>query len=234
MRRRSVTVAAAPRDGEDGAARARLVADIVAMARACGAQTGRPELSPRVLAAIGAVPRHLFLAPADRAVAYANEALPIGHGQTISQPFIVALMTELADIGPEDSVLEIGTGSGYQAAVLALLARRVRSVEIVPALAVQARARLATLGYAVEVVAGDGRAGDPAHGPYDAILVTAAAQEIPPALVAQLRPGGRLVMPVGEIHGPQILMRGVRGADGALALAACLDVRFVPLTGEGR
>ena len=232
MRGRSVNAAG---KADDAAfARARLVGEIVAMARACGAQTGRPALSARVLAAIEEVPRHLFLPGTDTDIAYANTALPIGHAQTISQPFIVALMTDLADIGPEDSVLEIGTGSGYQAAILARLARRVRSVEIVPALAAQARDRLAALGYAVEVVAGDGCAGDPAHGPYDAILVTAAGPRIPPALVAQLRVGGRLVMPVGEIDGAQILMRGVRLAQGGLALAECLDVRFVPLTGDAR
>lgn len=211
------------------AARARLVGEVVAMALACGAETGRPVLGPRVIAALGAVPRHLFLPGAELDLAYANDALPIGHGQTISQPFVVALMTELADIAPGDSVLEIGTGSGYQAAILARLAARVRSVEIVPELAAAARHRLEAIGAAVEVAVGDGRRGDPAHAPYDAILVTAAAPEIPPALAAQLRAGGRIVMPVGAVHATQRLMRGVREADGGLALRVCLDVRFVRL-----
>ena len=222
---------AAPAAESAAAARARMVAEVAAMALACGEETGRPVLQPRVMAALGAVPRHLFLPGADVDLAYANDALPIGHGQTISQPFIVALMTELADIAPGDGVLEIGTGSGYQAAILARLTDRVRSIEIVPQLAETARARLEALGCGVEVMAGDGRPGDAAHAPYDAILVTAAAPEIPPALVAQLRVGGRLVMPVGAVHGTQTLMRGVRMAEGGLALRACLGVRFVRLTG---
>ena len=201
------------------------------MALACADQTGRPVLSPRVLAALATVPRHLFLPDCDIARAYANDAQPIGEGQTISQPFIVALMTELADIGPEDRILEIGTGSGYQAAILAQLARAVRSIEILPALAARARRVLSTLGTAVEVVTGDGRRGDAAHAPYDAILATAAAPRIPPALIAQLREGGRLVMPLGPPAGAQTLMRGVRDATGGLGLRACLDVRFVPMTG---
>jgi protein-L-isoaspartate(D-aspartate) O-methyltransferase len=210
------------------AARHRLVAEVAAMARACGAETGRPELQPRVLAALAEVPRHLWL-PLD--LAYANDALSIGHGQTISQPFVVALMTDLADIAPDDGVLEIGTGSGYQAAILAHLGARVRSIEILPELAAAARRRLAALGCAVEIETGDGRLGDRAHAPYDAILVTAAAPVVPPALTAQLRAGGRLIIPIGAVHGTQKLMRIVRGADGSLALGACLDVRFVPLTG---
>ena len=213
------------------AARAAMVAEIRAMALACADQTGRPVLSPRVLAALAAVPRHLFLPDCGIARAYANDAQPIGDGQTISQPFVVALMSELADITPEDSVLEIGTGSGYQAAILAHLARTVRSIEILPVLAARARRVLATLGCAVEVMTGDGRNGDAAHAPYDAILATAAAPRIPPALIAQLREGGRLVMPIGPAGGTQVLMRGVRDAAGGLGLRACLDVRFVPMTG---
>jgi protein-L-isoaspartate(D-aspartate) O-methyltransferase len=213
------------------AARAEMVEEVRAMALACAEQTGRPVLSPRVLAALAAVPRHRFLPGFEIAHAYANDAQPIGHGQTISQPFVVALMAELTDIGPRDSVLEIGTGSGYQAAILARLARHVRSIEILPELAAQARRVLEELGYAVAVTTGDGRLGDAAHGPYDAILATAAAPRIPSALIAQLRPGGRLVMPLGPAGGAQTLMRGVRDAGGGLDLHACLDVRFVPLTG---
>jgi protein-L-isoaspartate(D-aspartate) O-methyltransferase len=228
-----VTLDRAPLPEPAGAAEARaaMVAEVRAMALACAEQTGRPVMSPRVLAALGAVPRHLFLPGFGIARAYANAAQPIGDGQTISQPFVVALMTELADIGPRDSVLEIGTGSGYQAAILARLARTVRSIEILPALATRARRILTTLDCAVEVTTGDGRMGDAAHAPYDAILATAAAPRIPPALIAQLRDGGRLVMPLGPPDGTQVLMRGVRDAAGELGLRACLDVRFVPLTG---
>ncbi len=225
---------AAPADQTTDAERraaAALVGEIAAMARRCGAETGRPELQPRVLAAFAAVPRHRFVPPALRALAYANAALPIGHDQTISQPFIVALMTDLADLAPGDAVLEIGTGSGYQAAILARLAARVDSVEIVAELAAAARDRLAALGLAVRVHLGDGRLGHAAAAPYDAILVTAAAPAIPTALLAQLRGGGRLVMPLGAPAGAQRLIRAVKGADGMLASRACLDVRFVPLTG---
>ncbi len=220
-----------PGPEEAAAARQRLVAGIEAQALASGARTGRPSFSRRVLDAMRAVPRHAFVPGLPFALAHADEALPIGHGQTISQPFVVALMTELADLGPADSVLEVGTGSGYQAAILWHVAGLVHSVEIQPALARAARARLAALGYDVRVHEGDGRLGHAAAAPYDAILVTAAAPAIPPALVAQLREGGRIVMPLGEAHGPQVLVRAVRGPGGALAARDCLDVRFVALAG---
>jgi len=206
-----------------------LIATIVAEARMCGDATGRPELSGRVLAAFDDVPRHLFVPDTLVMYAYADEALPIGHGQTISQPFIVALMTELADVLPGDVVLEIGTGSGYQAAILSRLAREVHSVEVIPALAETARQRLAAHGFGVAVHVGDGRAGYAAAGPYDAILVTAASDDIPPALVDQLRVGGRLVIPVGAPQRGQQLIRAVKHADGSLSRRICLDVRFVPL-----
>jgi protein-L-isoaspartate(D-aspartate) O-methyltransferase len=225
---------AAPTDRADDAERraaAALVGEIAAMARRCGAETGRPELQPRVLAALAAVPRHRFVPPALLTLAYANAALPIGHDQTISQPFIVALMTDLADLAPDDAVLEIGTGSGYQAAILARLAARVDSVEIVADLAATARDRLAALGAEVHVHLGDGWLGHAAGAPYDAILVTAAAPAIPAALLAQLRVGGRLVMPLGPLAGGQRLIRAVKGADGTVASRACLDVRFVPMAG---
>jgi protein-L-isoaspartate(D-aspartate) O-methyltransferase len=202
---------------------------IVDEARLCGEHTGRPSLSPRVLQAMRDVPRALFVPVALAAEAYEDAALPIGHGQTISQPFIVALMTELADIAPSDVVLEIGTGSGYQAAILSRLAGEVHSIEVIPELAEQARGRLAAFGAKVAVHVGDGRAGHAAAAPYDAILVTAACAEIPQALVDQLRIGGRLVAPIGRPGTIQRLERAVKGVDGTLSHEICLDVQFVPL-----
>jgi protein-L-isoaspartate(D-aspartate) O-methyltransferase len=206
-----------------------LIAMIIDEAQLCGEETGRPKLSKRVLSALDEVPRHLFVPDSLVMYAYDDEALPIGHGQTISQPFIVALMTELGDISPGDVVLEIGTGSGYQAAVLSRLAREVHSIEAIPALAATARQRLMEHGFKVDVHVGDGRAGHAAASPYDAIIVTAASDDIPPALVDQLRVGGRLVIPVGPPASGQQLIRAVKRADGSLKRQICLDVRFVPL-----
>ncbi len=211
-------------------ARRRLLDEIAAEARETAAFTGRQRFSQRVMAAMARVPRHAFVPASDQRAAYDNRPLPIGHGQTISQPYIVALMTELLDLGPEDSVLEIGTGCGYQAAVLAEVAGRVRSMEAIPALADAARRRLADLGYdAVTVRAGDGFLGWPEHAPYDGIIVTAAPPSIPPALVEQLAVGGRLVIPVGPAGGSQILCRCVRRADGGLDREDTLPVAFVPM-----
>ncbi|MBL8702020.1 MAG: protein-L-isoaspartate(D-aspartate) O-methyltransferase [Alphaproteobacteria bacterium] len=205
------------------------MATIDAEAAMCGPESGRPFLSPRVAKAMRLVSRAHFVLPTHVDLAYVDCALPIGYRQTISQPFIVALMTDLADIAATDRVLEIGTGSGYQAAILSLLAREVHSVEIVPELAESAARRLQALGYGVAVHHGDGRAGYPAAAPYDAIIVTAASWDVPPALVAQLREGGRLVVPLGHEHESQRLMRCVKRADGSLEQRACLAVRFVPL-----
>jgi protein-L-isoaspartate(D-aspartate) O-methyltransferase len=210
-------------------AREALLRMIIDEARLCGAHTGRPSLSPRVLQAMREVPREFFVPAALAAEAYEDAALPIGHGQTISQPFIVALMTELADIAPADVVLEIGTGSGYQAAILSRLAGEVHSIEVIPELAEQARRRLVEFGARVAVHVGNGRAGHAAASPYDAILVTAACAEIPRALVDQLRIGGRLVAPIGRLGAVQHLERAVKGIDGTLSRMICLDVRFVPL-----
>ncbi len=211
-------------------ARHRLMMEIAADVRETASRTGRPALSPRVMAAMGKVRREDFVPPMEAERAFANRPLPIGHGQTISQPFIVALMTDLLDLAPADRVLEIGTGSGYQAAVLGELVARVSSIEFVPALAEAAKHRLAALGYAnVEVRQGDGYRGWPERAPFDAVIVTAAAPEIPPALVDQLKPGGRLVIPVGRPNQRQILFRGVRNDDGTLATREVLAVAFVPM-----
>jgi protein-L-isoaspartate(D-aspartate) O-methyltransferase len=218
---------AADRAEERGA----LLREIQAEMRETAGWTGRAALSPRVAAALRRVSRHEFVPPESRDAAYANCPLPIGSGQTISQPFIVALMTELADVAPGDRVLEVGTGCGYQAAVLAELASRVYTIETVPRLAAEARDRLARLGYAnVEVREGDGWAGWPEQSPFDAILVTAAARDVPPPLVAQLAPGGRLVLPVGDTPFSQHLMLVEKDAEGNVKERGVLPVAFVPLT----
>ena len=192
-------------------------------------------LEPRVAAALLAVPRHRFVPDANLENAYENRPLPIGRGQTISQPYIVALMSELLRVRPGDRVLEVGTGSGYQAAVLARLAARVYSIEIVTALADEARERLARLGYAnVEVRAGDGYEGWPEAAPFDAIMVTAGAPHVPPALAAQLKPGGRMVIPVGPAGAVQRLTLLEKRADGSVHSREIVPVRFVPLTRERR
>jgi protein-L-isoaspartate(D-aspartate) O-methyltransferase len=184
---------------------------------------------PHVLRAMRTVPRHRFVPESQRASAYEDRPLPIGHQQTISQPYIVALMSELADLKPGDRVLEVGTGSGYQAAVLAEMGVEVFSIEIVEPLAKQAAATLKELGYAVTVRHGDGYAGWPEQAPFDAILVTAAPPHIPEPLEAQLALGGRLVIPVGQHF--QSLVRVTRTEKG-LRKQKVLPVRFVPMTGE--
>jgi protein-L-isoaspartate(D-aspartate) O-methyltransferase len=185
----------------------------------------------RVLRAMRSVRRHLFVPPHLKELAYADRPLPIGHEQTISQPYIVALMTELAHVDPEDRVLEIGTGSGYQAAVLAELCRRVYSVEIIEPLAREARQRLERLGYEnVAVRCGDGFKGWGEHAPYDAVLVTCAPPDIPPPLIEQLAEGGRLVIPVGELWQE---LKVVTKKSGRLQTEDIVPVRFVPMTGEG-
>jgi protein-L-isoaspartate(D-aspartate) O-methyltransferase len=191
------------------------------------------KLDERVMAAMATVPREQFVLPAYRHLAYQNTPLPIAAGQTISQPLIVALMTHLLDPQPGDTVLEVGTGSGYQAAVLAGLVAQVYGVEIVEELATGAATVLAQLGYDnVTVRAGDGYAGWPEHAPFDGIIVTAAAPEIPPPLLQQLKPGGKLVIPVGEEHGYQELLLVEVGDNGEVTRRSMLPVRFVPLTGE--
>ncbi len=194
-------------------------------------EIGRDAFAPRVMAAMAAVPREQFVPESGRHLAFANGPLAIGHGQTISQPYIVALMTDLLAPRPQDNILEIGTGSGYQAAVLAQLARQVYSVEIIAALATAAGQRLARLGYAnVSVRQADGFHGWPEHAPYDGIVVTAAAPQVPPPLVEQLKPGARLVIPVGMPGGVQELKVVEKDADGSITSRNILLVAFVPLT----
>jgi protein-L-isoaspartate(D-aspartate) O-methyltransferase len=196
-------------------------------------QIGKSALDPRVMEAMKQVPRHEFV-PADaQAYAYEDGPLSIGHGQTISQPYIVALMTDLLNPQPEHVVLEVGTGSGYQAAILSHLVKQVYSTEIVEPLATAARERLQRLGYAnVEVSAADGYHGWIEHAPYDGIVVTAAAPTIPGPLVEQLKPGGRLVIPVGLPYNYQELMLVEKSKDNTVHTKNILDVAFVPLTGE--
>ena len=194
---------------------------------------GGPDISRRVLEAMQRVPRHAFVPASERPHAYENRPLPIGHGQTISQPYIVALMTELAAPGPGDRILEIGTGSGYQAAVLALLAGEVYSIEIIEPLAAQAAQRLRAPTYAnVRTRVGDGYYGWKEAGPFDAIVVTAAAGNVPPPLIAQLKPGGRMVIPVGASFFTQQLLLVTKDTRGRVRTRSLLPVRFVPLTGD--
>jgi len=199
--------------------------------RAYGA-AGGPAIGDRVLAAMAKVPRHELVASDQRELAYADTPLPIGGGQTISQPYIVALMTELAAVDPGEKVLEVGTGSGYQAAVLAEMGARVYTIEIVEALGIEAARRLKALGYADRITTriGDGYAGWPEHAPFDAIVVTAAPEEVPPPLIEQLAPGGRLVIPLGTSPLGQQLSVLEKAADGAVTRKAIVAVSFVPLT----
>lgn len=215
------------------AERQAMVAEVAAMARDFGTGTGRQSVDPRVLGVLGRVPRHEFVPPWLRLAAYGNRPLPIGYGQTISQPYIVAVMTDLLRVGAGDTALEIGTGSGYQAAVMAELGARVSSIEIIEPLALEAAARLRRLGYAsIATKVGDGYDGWPEQGPFDSIVVTAAASHVPPPLVRQLKPGGRLVIPVGAAFQQQQLLLVEKRADGSVATRQVMPVIFVPLTGR--
>ena len=195
--------------------------------------TGRSELSEPVMSAMAAVPREEFVLPAYRHLAYRNTPLPIAAGQTISQPLIVALMTELLEPQETDVILEVGTGSGYQAAILSGLVKHVYSIEIIEELADSAEQTLRRLNYDnVTVRAGDGYAGWPEQAPFDGIIVTAAAEHLPPPLLKQLKPGGKLVIPVGEHRGYQELLVVEVDAEGEVQRKSVLPVRFVPLTGD--
>ena len=212
------------------AERHRMVEEIVSVAR-IASDAGRPVLDERVLAAMRKVPRHEFVPAEQKRAAYRNRPLPIGEGQTISQPYIVALMTDLLELPPGAKVLEIGTGCGYQAAVLAQIAGEVYSIEIVDSLGRKAAATLARLGYTnVKTRIGDGYQGWPEAAPFDAIIVTAAPDHIPRALIEQLNPGGRLVIPVGTLLQELMVVR--KAADGSTLNETIVPVRFVPLTRE--
>jgi len=223
-----VTASAAQQDAAD---RQRMVQEIDAMLPLAAGTSGVARLSPRVGAAMTEVPRHEFVPLEYRSAAYRNRPLPIGHGQTISQPVIVALMTELLQLAKTDKVLEVGTGSGYQAAILSVLTREVYTIEIVPELGKMARANLERLGYGnVSMKIGDGYEGWSEHAPFDAIIVTAAPNHVPPPLIAQLKSGGRMVIPVGDFV--QQLMVLVKHADGTATTTIIVPVRFVPLIRE--
>ncbi len=191
--------------------------------------------NPRVLDAMRKVPRHLFVAPDMQREAYVNRPLPIGFGQTISQPFIVGMMTELLNPKPGEKILEIGTGSGYQAAILTEFTPDVYTIEIVQPLHQQARGRLQKFGLGPDrVIAGDGYFGLEKAGPFDGIIVTAAADHIPPPLIQQLKPGGRMIIPVGPVHATQRLVVVEKDASGKVRSRSVHPVRFVPLTGGPR
>lgn len=225
-----LAAAAQPASEDRARERQAMVVAVENMAEVAGTAEGR-RLKPRVLAALRAVPRHMFV-PADmQRFAYRNQPLPIGNGQTISQPYIVALMTHLLDTRPGHRVLEVGTGSGYQAAVLAQLGAQVRSIEIVEPLARAAEERLRTLGFdKVQVRAGDGYAGWPEQAPFDRIIVTAGAPHLPRPLLDQLKNGGRMVIPISVPGGGEELVLVTKDPRGRVRRRTILAVRFVPLT----
>ena len=212
-----------------------MIRTIEAQVRDASSTIGHDHIDPRVLRVMGALPRHEFVPDDLQQVSYADRPLPIGYGQTISQPLIVALMTDVLNVDQSSVVLEVGTGSGYQAAVVAELARQVCTIEIIPDLARSAADRLSRLGYRnVTVRVGDGYFGWQDAAPFDGIIVTAAAAHIPPPLLDQLKPGGRMVIPVGPPLGAQHLTVVERGADGRVRSRQLFPVKFVPLTGQHR
>jgi len=227
----ALSLAAPVRAADDptAGARRRMVANIEPLA-AAGAAGGRRRIDPRVLQVMREVPRHLFVPAAERSRAYSDGALYIGHDSTISQPFVVAVMTDLLRLQPEHSVLEVGAGSGYQAAILSRLARRVHTIEIVGPLAERAARQLAALGHRnVSVREGDGYKGWPEHAPFDAIIVTAGATHVPKPLIVQLKPGGRMVIPVGSRPDNQQLMVVSKDAKGRVFRRRVMAVNFIPL-----
>jgi protein-L-isoaspartate(D-aspartate) O-methyltransferase len=228
----SIPPALSAKDDAFSAARGQMLADIQATAAGVGRAGGREGISDATLGVLAVVPRHLFVPEDRQSLAYENRPMPIGYGQTISQPYIVAVMTDFLACEPTHTVLEVGTGSGYQAAVLSLLTRKVFSIEIIPQLAQSAEARLRQLGYAnIEVRTGDGYYGWPETAPFDRIIVTAAASHIPPPLIAQLKIGGRMLIPVGGPFAVQELMMVEKRDDGSLLTRHLLPVQFVPMTG---
>ena len=228
------TSSGAPVPGVDPYATARraMLEEIAADVRLTSEALNKQALDPRVLEAMATVPRHELVPDEQRGVAYENRPLPIGHGQTISQPYIVAIMTDLLKFEPGQRALEIGTGSGYQAAILSKLGGEVYTIEIIEELGEQARRNLEQLGYKnIEVRIGDGYYGWKEHAPFDAIVVTAAASHIPPPLIKQLKNGGRMVIPVGSRFMVQQLLLVEKDAAGKVTTRQILPVRFVPLTG---
>ena len=221
-------------DGDKyGQLRREMVREIEADVRYTSLYIKKKRLDPHVMAVMETVERHKFVPDSQLAWAYANQPLPIGHGQTISQPYIVALMTDLVEVDKGDKVLEIGTGSGYQAAVLAEMGAEVYTIEIIGVLAEEAARRLAALGYnRVRTRHGDGYYGWPEEAPFDAILVTAASDHIPPPLIQQLKPGGVMVIPVGSRFLVQQLVLVTKDNEGAITTRQFLPGSFVPLTGD--
>jgi protein-L-isoaspartate(D-aspartate) O-methyltransferase len=230
----ALTVAAQDVDGFDprADARADMIAEIEKDVRDTAELINRGAFDQRVMDAMATVPRHEFVPEKQRSHAYENRPLPIGRGQTISQPYIVALMTDLLDPQSGDRVLEIGTGSGYQAAVISQLVSRVYSIEIISELAVESRQRVQRLGYDnISIRAADGYDGWPEEAPFDSIIVTAAISHIPPPLVRQLKPGGRMVIPVGTRFQTQYLTLVEKGLDSSITTRQLIPVIFVPFTG---
>ena len=223
-----------PAQQEYAAARRDMVAEINATVAETRSYTGLDALDERVMQAMATVPRHEFVPRTLREFAYLNRPLPIGEGQTISQPYIVALMTHLMEVDGDSVVLEVGAGSGYQAAVLARLVRHVYTIEIIETLGRRAENTLARLGFDnVTVKIGDGYSGWEEHAPFDAIIVTAAPEEVPQPLIDQLKPGARMVIPVGPNFGYQTLQVLEKQENGEITEKDILPVGFVPFTGEG-
>jgi protein-L-isoaspartate(D-aspartate) O-methyltransferase len=233
----AVALAAGPARAQanDVAARNEMVRIVELQMLMLSSQTGIAEIDPRVLDAMREVPRHAFVPENLRAYAYGDHPLPVGHDQNIAAPFLVALMTHLAQLRPDDVVYETGTGAGYHAAVLSRLVREVYSVEVVAPLADRAARILKELGYDnVYVLESDGYDGWPAHAPFDAIIIKEAIDHVPAPLLSQLKRGGRLVMPLGPAGGPQDLTLVTKGADGKISEQRIMPVRFSPLQGGER
>jgi protein-L-isoaspartate(D-aspartate) O-methyltransferase len=228
----AIFLLALPAWAGDNILRLKMIETINKLARDTQNETGRAVFDKRVMAAMAKVPRHEFVPRDQIHFAYTNHPLSIGQGQTISQPYIVALMTDLLDVKADDVVLEIGTGSGYQAAVLAELVKEVYTIEIIEELGKQSQERLAKLGYNnVEVKIGDGYYGWEEHAPFQGIIVTAGANQIPPLLIKQLKPGGRMIIPVGEHFYIQYLTLVEKDDQGEITTRNILPVAFVPFTG---